>query len=149
MLALQGPRHKVVVEEDVITRSRLAGVRTADPVDVGVGSEYVGRGTVQVETMINGTIEVTEYPLNQVKVWFPRIMHMKTHLLDGISDIWAGERHVLEHTGQTVVLCGVVDRRAAGHWELVSMGMLRGRQQRMPVRSRTLRMYCRWERIIQ
>jgi len=40
-------------------------------------------------------------------------MHVKANLLDGICNVGAGERQVLESTCKTAVGCGIIHRRAS------------------------------------
>jgi hypothetical protein len=42
----------------------------------------------------------------------PGVMHVEAHLLNGKSNIQTGEGQILQGASETVVLCGVSDRRS-------------------------------------
>jgi hypothetical protein len=53
-----------------------------------------------VEAEIQGASQIAQDVLHRGEVRLPEIMHMKANLLDGIGDVGAGERQVLESPGE-------------------------------------------------
>ena len=53
--------------------------------------------------MIEGAIKIAKDAFNERKVRFTRVMHMKTDLLDSISNVRASESSILECTGKATI----------------------------------------------
>jgi hypothetical protein len=68
-------------------------------------------------------------------------MHMETDLLDGVGNVGAGERQVIERPNKAPELSWIINRRSGSGRELglCVNGVETGLQSTMPVRSRTSR----------
>jgi hypothetical protein len=71
-----------------------------------------------VEAKVQGASQIVYDALHRGEVRLPRIMHMKANLLDGIGDVGAGERQVLEGPGETPELSQISNRRPGSGGDL-------------------------------
>jgi hypothetical protein len=46
--------------------------------------------------MTDSSLKIPKNPFNSIQVKFSRIMHVKAHLLNGISNVWLGKSKILE-----------------------------------------------------
>ena len=83
--------------------SGAASVRAASPVSVSVDHQLRGGRAVKNQAEANSATDVVEETLQCSKVRLPRIMHVKTDLLNGIGEIRPGEGQVLQGTGKALV----------------------------------------------
>lgn len=60
--------------------------------------------------MTDSSLKIPENPLNSSQVRFSRIMHVKAHLLNSISNIWAVKSKILEGSSKTAIVCRISDR---------------------------------------
>jgi hypothetical protein len=65
------------------------------------------------QAIADGALKVAKDPLGSGHVSLSGIVHVKADLLDGICDVGASERQVLEGTRKTAVGCGIIHRRAS------------------------------------
>jgi len=56
---------------------------------------------------VKSALDVAENALQSSQMRFPRIMHMKANLLDGVGDVRPSEGQVLESTSKTPKLRGI------------------------------------------
>jgi len=56
---------------------------------------------------VKSALDVAENALQSSQTRFPRIMHMKANLLDGVGDVRPSEGQVLESTSKTPKLRGI------------------------------------------
>jgi len=117
-LPLGGPGDQAAPEEDGVAGGGAAGVRAAGPISVGVDTELCWGCSGNDQTMAEGALKIAKDPLGSDKVSFPRIMHMKAHLLDGIGNVGPGEGEVLEGTHKAAISSGISNRRAGISWYL-------------------------------
>jgi hypothetical protein len=73
---------------------------------------------MELESMIQHALDVAQNALNGRQVLFARVVHVKTHLLNGVGDVRAYEGEVMESPGETPVLSRVGHRRAGSSGEL-------------------------------
>jgi hypothetical protein len=95
MLALGGPRHQVVAEEDAIAQSRTPCVRAAGPILIRVRDHRISDGWHELEAVAEGALDVGKNTLDQREMLVSRIMHVKTNLLHGVCDVGTCECKVL------------------------------------------------------
>jgi hypothetical protein len=94
VLALRGPGDEVVIEEHGVVRGGPTCIQATHLVRIHVERQLKGGGQAsQVEAKVQG------------------IMHMKANLLDGVGDVGAGERQVLEGPGKAPELSWISNRR--------------------------------------
>ena len=60
-----------------------------------------------MKTKIQSSLEIPQDVLHGAEVGLPRVMHVKTDLLNGIGNIWAGESEILEGPSYAVIMGGV------------------------------------------
>ena len=96
-----------ITKKHVVAQSRVVSVWTPHPVSVGVGCQVANEVLMKLQAIVNGTPEIAKNTLVESIMGLPRIMHMKTYLLNYISDIQMGEGQVLESTIKVVVVAGV------------------------------------------
>jgi hypothetical protein len=68
--------------------------------------------------MRDHALDVAQDALDGRQVLLARVVHVKTHLLNGVRDVWAREGEALKRTGETPVLGRVGDRGTGGGGEL-------------------------------
>jgi hypothetical protein len=71
-----------------------------------------------VEAKVQGASQIAQDALHRGEVKLPGIMHMKTNLLDGVGDVGAGERQVLEGHGEAPELSRISNRRSGSGGDL-------------------------------
>ena len=54
--------------------------------------------------MIEGAIQIAKDTFDERKVRFTRVMHVKTDLLDSVSNVRVSESSILECTGKATVM---------------------------------------------
>jgi hypothetical protein len=64
------------------------------------------------KTMISSITKIPNNTLKCCQMSFPGVMHMNTNLLNCIGNIRSSERQMLQGTGQTPVLIGVLNSRS-------------------------------------
>ena len=60
-----------------------------------------------MKTKIQSSLEIPQDVLQSTDVGLPRVMHVKTDLLNGIGNIWAGESEILEGPSYAAIMGGV------------------------------------------
>ena len=60
-----------------------------------------------MKTKIQSSMEIPQDVLHGAKVGLPQVIHVKTDLLNGIGNIWAGESEILEGPSYAVIMGGV------------------------------------------
>jgi hypothetical protein len=73
---------------------------------------------MELESMRQRALDVAQDALNGCQVLFVQVVHVKTHLLNGVGDVRAREGDVLESPSETSVLSQVGHRRAGRSREL-------------------------------
>jgi hypothetical protein len=73
---------------------------------------------MELESMRQRTLDVAQDALNGRQALFARVVHVKTHLLNGVGDVRTREGEVLESPGETPVLSRVDHGRAGRSGEL-------------------------------
>lgn len=79
------------------------------PVKVSVDNQLVCGGTSEKKPMIDSIVKVPEDPLDSGEVRLPRIMHVKTNLLNNICDVGPSEGEVPKSTGKAPIGSGVTE----------------------------------------
>jgi hypothetical protein len=97
-LTLGRPRDEVVAKKHSIARGGLARIWTTGPISISIDHRIQSGGWSQQETQIKSALEIAQDALQCHQVRFPGNMHVKTDLLDSISNIWPGESQVLQGT---------------------------------------------------
>jgi hypothetical protein len=101
VLLFGGSGDKIVAEEHSVARGGSACIRATCPVRICVDHQLGGGGgALQVEAKVQGASQIAQDVLHRGEVRLPGIMHMKANLLDGVGDIGASERQVLEGSGE-------------------------------------------------
>ena len=100
-LAFGEPGDEIVTKEGSIDGSRLASVRAASPISVQVDHKIRLSRRTQQESQVQSASNISQNLLESGQMRLPRIMHMKTDLLDSICDVWTGEGQVLQCAGST------------------------------------------------
>jgi hypothetical protein len=95
---------------------------------------------MELESMRQRALDVAQDALNGHQVLFVWVVHVKTHLLNGIGNVRAREGEVLESPGETPVLSWV------GHGSDMSTGVMADLQAVMPALSRISAAYLACER---
>jgi hypothetical protein len=75
------------------------------------------------------------------------VVHVKAHLLDGVSDVGPGEDEVLQGPNKAAVAGRIGDEWGGAAEETlpcVSTRVTQGLHSAMPARSRRSTVYCRW-----
>jgi len=106
------PGDEAATEEDSVTRGGAASVRAAGPVSISVDDKLSWSRPGDDQAIADGALKVAKDPLGSSQVSLARIMHVKADLLDGICNVRASERQVLEGTCKTAVGSGIIHRRA-------------------------------------
>ena len=70
--------------------------------------------------VVHGAFDVAENPFYQIEMRLPWRMHVETRLLNGMSDVGARERQVLQGTGIAAVLGRISEERAVFSGELAA-----------------------------
>jgi hypothetical protein len=78
---------RVAAQEDGIAGGRAASVRTASPVNICVDNQLSRGGAVDNQAIVNRATDVAKEALQCSKMWLPRIMHIKTDLLNSIRQV--------------------------------------------------------------
>jgi len=60
--------------------------------------------------MTDSSLKIPKNPFNSSQVKFSRIMHVKAHLLNNISNVWLGKSKILEGSSKTAIVCRISDR---------------------------------------
>ena len=80
-------------------------VRSLGPVDIGIDSQRVRRGSTSYEQLeVDGAVQIVKDALEGGEMRLPRIMHVEADLYR-ISDVRAGEGEILQGTDQVAVQC--------------------------------------------
>jgi hypothetical protein len=88
VLALRGLEDEVITEEHSVARCRPTCIRATHPVCICVDHQLGGGGgAAQVEAKVQRASQIAQDVLHCSEVRLPRIMHMKTNLLDTVGDI--------------------------------------------------------------
>ncbi|CAN6182646.1 unnamed protein product [Urochloa humidicola] len=124
-LSLGGPRDKVAPKKDGVARGRATSVRTASPVSIRVDNQLGGGRPVKSKPVVNSAPEVAQEPLHSSEMRLPRIMHVKTDLLNSIGDIWPSESEVQQSSSNTLV-GGPVSNRSTLSSRKLGQGVNRG-----------------------
>lgn len=95
VLALRGLGDQVVPEKNSIARSGFASIRTTRPISIRVGDQVKLGRTLDVQAKIKSAAYVPKNALESSKVRLPRIVHVKTDLLNCIRDVWPSEGEIL------------------------------------------------------
>jgi hypothetical protein len=102
---------QVVPEEHGIARRGATSVRTASPVGVGVDDQVGAGRAAQQQAKVRRPTKIAQDALHDRQVGLPRVVHVQTDLLHGISDVEPCERQVLEGSDNTPKLRDVRNRR--------------------------------------
>jgi hypothetical protein len=84
VLSLGGPRDKIVSKEDCIPRSGPISVEASCPINIRVDHKLRYGGSMKLKTKIQSALKVAQNALQVSHVWLPRIMHVKTDLLNHV-----------------------------------------------------------------
>jgi len=60
-----------------------------------------------MKTKIHGTLHIAQDVLHGSEVWLSRIMHVKTDMLNNISNVRAREGEILQGVGNATKLCDI------------------------------------------
>jgi len=120
-LSLRGTGDQAVPEEDGVARGGPAGIRAACPINISVYTKLSWSCAGDDQTMNEGTLEIAEDPFGSNKVSFTRSMHMKTNLLNGVSNVQPGESEIVEGTHKAAVAGGISNR-----WSSISRNLCTG-----------------------
>ena len=69
---------------------------------------------MEKEPEVDGATQVPQDALHRGEVRLPRVVHVKAHLLDGVSDVGPGEDEVLQGPSKAAVAGRVSDGGACG-----------------------------------
>jgi hypothetical protein len=83
------------------------------PSRIGVDAKLRGRGSTEKEPEVDGATQVPQDALHRDEVRLPRVVHVKAHLLDGVSDLRPGEDEVLQGPNKAAVASRISDRGPA------------------------------------
>jgi hypothetical protein len=106
-LAFRRPSDQVVAEVHTIPRSGPSCVRASSPVCVRVRSERRRRRAAEVHAEIESAFDVAQNPLHQIKMGLARGMHVEASLLDGMHNVRASKREILQSSSKVAVLRGI------------------------------------------
>ena len=73
---------------------------------------------MKLESMRERALDVAQNALDSSQVLLARVVHVKTHLLDGVRDVRSREGEVLESTVKAPVLCRISNGSTGGGGEL-------------------------------
>jgi hypothetical protein len=118
VLMLRGPGDKVVIQEHHVARSGPASVGTTNPVNVSVDDVFRRRGVTKKQVVIEGALEVVEDALCGSEMLLMRVVHVKAHLLDCVTNVKPGEGELLESLGQVTVGSWIADRGSRDEGDL-------------------------------
>jgi hypothetical protein len=65
------------------------------------------------KTIVEGAAEVAKNPLRNDKVWLPRSVHVKAHLLDRVANVGTDEGDVLKSPDKASIEHHVADQDAS------------------------------------
>ena len=110
VLPLRRPVDQVVPEKYRITRCGFVSIWTACPICVRVHSQLTLQRRPEKKSQVHCASNVAQDTLQGSKVRLTRIMHVQANLLNGISDIRPGEGEILQGTGETPEVRGILNR---------------------------------------
>ena len=73
-----------------------------------------------MHAVVHGVFDVAENPCYQIEMRLPWRMHVEARLLNGMGDVRASERQVLQGTGIAAVLGRISEERAIVSGELAA-----------------------------
>lgn len=94
-LTLGRPRNDVVTQEYSVARGGPMRIWTACPISIRIGDELNRLGALNAKSVVDGATYIPQNPFESGKMRLPRIMHMKTDLLDSIRNIRPSESKIL------------------------------------------------------
>jgi hypothetical protein len=132
ILALGGLGDEVATEEHSVAWGGSACIRTTRSVRICVDCQLEGEsGASQVEAKVQWASQIPQNTLHRGEVRLLGIMHMEADLMDGVGDVGAGERQVLEGPGRAPKLSRISNRR---HGSGGDLGLrVHGRRDRFTV----------------
>jgi hypothetical protein len=114
MLTLRRPGDQIVTQEHPVARRGATSVGTTSPVSIRIDCQVIRRGPVEMKTQVQGPLNIAQDALHGSEMWLLRVMHMKTYLLDCISNVRTGESEILQSTSYTAELCRISHRNTLG-----------------------------------
>jgi hypothetical protein len=114
-LAFRRPGNKVITEIDTVARSRTTSVRTPCPISIRVSSERRRWSGVQLKSKIQSPLDAAKNPLNQVKVRFPKSVHVEARMLNSMLNIRTCQGQILKIASKTAILGGISNK-----WTIIS-----------------------------
>jgi hypothetical protein len=73
-----------------------------------------------MQAHVEGALDAAKNPFDKIQMRLPRGVHIETRLLNGVSDVRASERQVLQCTGIAAALSRVIKERAFISGELAA-----------------------------
>jgi hypothetical protein len=110
VLSFGGPRNKVVTKKNCIAGCGLASIGTTSPIGIRIDHQLMLCGGTKNQAEMESTTNISEDALEGGQMGFSRIMHVKTHLLDCISNIRTSEGQILKCSCQAPKISGVSNR---------------------------------------
>jgi hypothetical protein len=117
-LPLGRPGNQVVPQEHRIAWRRAASVWTTGPVSVHVDDEVRVARTTQKKTIVWRPLKIAQDALHDRQMGLPRVVHVQTDLLHDVGDVGPCECQVLESSGNTPELRGILNGRPQVPYQL-------------------------------
>jgi hypothetical protein len=127
--------------KNAIARCGMPDIGTTGSISIRVSHETRHWRTMQLKTIVECALEIAKNTLYEGTVRLPRIMHEKTDLLNSICNICPGEGEILKSTCKTMIMSGVLNRRAI-EGKHVLIGVVQDLQSTIPGRARISNIYC-------
>jgi hypothetical protein len=109
-LALGRLGDQVVTEVDTVAGCGAPRVRTTAPVSIRVCCQRGDGAGADVKSEGEGALHIAKNPLDLCEMWFARIVHEETDLLNSIGQVRVGQCQVLKGTSKTPVEGSVSNR---------------------------------------